>query len=143
MSATHRLVVHGIMKVDEKILVTKRTLEEYGKPNTYGGYYDVPGGGVDKGETPKDAVIRETKEEVNLDIDVEKIIFEDSNYDKEKNIVFTRLAYLCTIKDFSIIKLDENEHSEYKLIKNISELNNEKIVPFLQEILQNRGRYGV
>ena len=37
----------------------------------YKDYYALPGGAVEKGENPKQAVIREVKEETNLDIEVE------------------------------------------------------------------------
>lgn len=143
MKATHRLIVHGIMKVDNKILVTKRTLEEDGRKNTFGGFYDVPGGSVDEGETPKIALVRETKEETNLDVEVGKIIYEDSEYDEEKNIVFTRLTYICNIVNFNEIKLDENEHDEYKLVDNIADFEEDEVVPFLKEVLGNREKYGI
>lgn len=143
MKATHRLIVHGIMKVDNKILVTKRTLEEDGRKNTFGRFYDVPGGSVDEGETPKIALVRETKEETNLDVEVGKIIYEDSEYDEEKNIVFTRLTYICNIVNFNEIKLDENEHDEYKLVDNIADFEEDEVVPFLKEVLGNREKYGI
>ena len=39
-------------------------------------YYVFPGGGVEEGETPEDAVVREIKEELGLDISVERLIVE-------------------------------------------------------------------
>jgi 8-oxo-dGTP pyrophosphatase MutT (NUDIX family) len=47
------------------------------------GYYILPGGGVDPGETPEIALLREAREELNLDVDPVKLLFiavhEDSN----------------------------------------------------------------
>lgn len=40
------------------------------KTNNYG----LPGGKVDKGETPKDALVREIKEETNLNLDKKQLI---------------------------------------------------------------------
>ena len=139
MNATHRLIVHGLMKTDEKFLLIKRTEIEKGKPNVYPGYWDIPGGMVEEGELPVDALIRESKEEVNLDIKVGKIIHEDSNYDSEKNIVFTRLVYLCNIINNSIIniKLQEDEHSEYRLITSLDEMKEEKIVDYVEDVIKN------
>ena len=127
----NRIIVHTLIKNNEKYLVTKRSSNE----STYPNYWDIPGGLVEYGELPKDAVIRETKEEVNLNIIPTKIIHEDSNLDKEKNMIFIRLVYLCELNDdINNIKLDENEHSEYKFISNLSELDNELISPFIEEL---------
>lgn len=41
----------------------------------YKPYWTFPGGGIDEGETPKDAVIRETLEEVGIDVHPETIEF--------------------------------------------------------------------
>lgn len=139
MDATHRLIVHGVMKVEDKYLLIKRTEIKRGKPNTYPKYWDIPGGMVEAYELPTDALIREVKEEVNLDVKVNKIIHEDSNLDKDKNIVFTRLVYLCDVlnNDISNIELQIDEHDAYKLINSLEEMKDEKIVGYVQDILKN------
>ena len=130
----NKIIVHAIIKYKNKYLVTKRSKNE----NVYKEYWDIPGGLANQGETPREALIREVKEEVNLKIKPVKIIHEDSNLDKEKNMIFIRLVYLTNVEDgFNNIKLDSSEHTEYKLITNIKELKDEKIVPFLKEILTN------
>lgn len=138
MNATHRLIVHGLMKVGDKYIVIKRTEIKRGKPNSYPLYWDIPGGMVEEGELPTDALVRESKEEVNLDVKVNRIIHEDSNLDKEKNIVFTRLVYLCDVtnNDVSNIKLQLDEHSEYKLISSIEEMVDEKLVGYVVDVLK-------
>lgn len=139
MNATHRLIVHGLMKIEDKYLLIKRTEIKRGKPNTYPKYWDIPGGMVEAYELPTDALIREVKEEVNLDVKVNKIIHEDSNLDKDKNIVFTRLVYLCDVlnNDISNIELQIDEHDAYKLINSLEEMEDEKIVGYVQDILKN------
>lgn len=130
----NKIIVHAIIKHKNKYLVIKRSKNE----NVYKEYWDIPGGLANQGETPREALIREVKEEVNLKIKPVKIIHEDSNLDKEKNMIFIRLVYLTNVEDdFNNIKLDLLEHTEYKLITNIKELKEEKIVPFLKEILTN------
>ncbi|MDD4036463.1 MAG: NUDIX hydrolase [Bacilli bacterium] len=135
--ATNKLIAHGLMKIENRYLVIKRTAIKRGKPNAYPEYWNIPGGMVEPGETPVEGVIREVKEEVNLDIKANKIIHEDSNFDTEKNCVFTRLVYECYVLNNKIeeIKLDPEEHTEYKLITGLDELKNEKIVDYLKEIL--------
>ncbi|WP_258171171.1 NUDIX hydrolase [Paenibacillus sp. R14(2021)] len=41
------------------------------------GFWTLPGGGVEEGETLEEAVIREVKEEVNLYGKVQRLLFED------------------------------------------------------------------
>ena len=139
MSFYNKLIVHGLMKVNDKYLVIKRTAIKRGKQNSYPLYWDIPGGMVEEGELPTDALIRESKEEVSLDIIVKNIIHEDSNIDTEKNIVFTRLVYLCEVlnNDISNIKLQFDEHSEFKLINSLDEMSDEKIVDYLIQIFKN------
>lgn len=130
----NRIIVHAVIIYNKKVLVTKRSNEE----DVYPCYWDIPGGLVDIGELPRDAVIREIKEEVNLDVIPTDIIHEDSNYDKNKDMIFIRLVYICKLKSkFTDIKLDKKEHSEYKLISDINDLGDELSVPFLKELLPN------
>ena len=127
----NRIIVHTLIKIEGKYLVTKRSEKE----TTFPEYWDIPGGLVEYGELPKEAVIRETKEEVNLKIMPTKVIHEDSNYDKGKDMIFIRLVYLCILEDdISKIKLKEDEHSEYKLINSLNDLKGELVSPFLEEL---------
>lgn len=129
----NRIIVHALINVDGKYLVTKRSKIETSFPE----YWDLPGGMVELGELPRDGVIRETKEEVGLDIIPTKIIHDDSNLDKVKDKIFIRFVYLCELKDdIKNIKLQE-EHSEYRLISSLDELKDEKITPFLIDLFEN------
>ncbi len=130
----NRIIVHTLIKCENGYLVTKRSKNE----TTYPEYWDIPGGLAEYGELPKEALIRETKEEVGLDIFPTKIIHEDSNLDKTKNLIFIRLVYLCKLKsDIKNIILQHDEHSEYKFINSLKELKNEKISPFLIEVFNS------
>ena len=130
----NRIIVHTLIIQEGKYLVTKRSANE----STYPNYWDIPGGLVDIGEMPRKALIRETKEEVNLNIIPTKVIHEDSNYDSVKDMIFIRLVYLSELKNsLDDIILDKEEHSEYKLIENISELNEELVSPFLIDVFKN------
>ena len=83
-------------------------------------------------------MIRETLEEVGLNIIPTKIIHEDSNYDKEKDMIFIRLVYLCELKSsIDDIVLQEEEHTEYKIIRSLNELQGDKISPFLYDVFNN------
>ena len=63
------------------------------------------------------------------------VIHEDSNLDVEKDMIFIRLVYLCELNDdINNIKLDYDEHSEYRFIESLDELKDELISPFLEEL---------
>lgn len=128
------IIVHALIEVDGKYLVTKRSVTETPFPE----YWDLPGGMVESGELPRDGVIRETMEEVSLRITPTKIIHDDSNLDKSKDRIFIRFVYLCELDDdIKNIKLDEDEHSEYRLINSLDDLKDEKITPFLLDLFEN------
>lgn len=130
----NKIIVHTLIKDENGYLVTKRSKEE----TTFPEYWDIPGGLAEYGELPREALIRETKEEVGLDIIPTRVIHEDSNFDKTKNLIFIRLVYLCELKSkIEDIILKEDEHSEYKFINSLNELENEKISPFLIEVFSN------
>ena len=130
----NRIIVHALINAKNEYLVTKRSKEK----TTFPEYWDIPGGLAETGELPREAVIRETKEEVGLDIMPTSVIHEDSNLDKSKNLIFIRLVYLCELKSkIDDIILQEEEHSEYKFISTLEDLKNEKISPFLVEVFNN------
>lgn len=58
-----RKAVRCYLIKDNKVVVTK-----YNKGNKKEGYYDIPGGKIEKGELPKQTAIREMKEETGIDI---------------------------------------------------------------------------
>jgi 8-oxo-dGTP diphosphatase len=60
------LTVRGIIKNNDKILIVKR----HPKSRTDPEMWELPGGKVEKGEFFADALVREIKEETNLDVKV-------------------------------------------------------------------------
>ena len=139
-----KLISHALIKIDDKYLIIRRTKIKRGKPNSLPEYWDIPGGMVEEGEMPKDAAIRETKEEVNLDITIGPILHEDSNYDKEKGTVFTRIVYQAELlegQNESDIILQKEEHSEYMLVSDISSID--KIVDYLEDTINHANIYNL
>lgn len=57
------VVVAVIVNAEKKILITQRSSKQL-----YSGYWEFPGGKIENQETPWQALVREVKEEVNLDV---------------------------------------------------------------------------
>ena len=77
--------------------------------------YTLPGGHIEVGETMKEAVAREVKEEVGLDVEVaEMLLMQEAifagEFWKRKHFIF--FDFLCKSKDQQV-KLDGHELQEY------------------------------
>ena len=82
------------------------------------GTLDLPGGFVDLNETVEEAVIRELKEETNIDIEIVKYAFCIPNIYFYSGVEVNTLDFFfeCKIKDMSNVKLQESEISELLFI---------------------------
>lgn len=136
----HNLIAHALVRNSkDEILIIRRTMIKRGKENFEGGKWDIPGGTVEEMEFPSVAAEREAKEEVNLDVTVEGIVFEKSNLDTKKNKIFTTLIYSCrTVNDSETIRLDLEEHDDYKWAtkEDISTMKNYELVSYMKELMQ-------
>ncbi len=94
-----------------EILFTKRAFEPFK------GMLDLPGGFVDIMETAENALYREIKEELNLDIDKFKYFMSSPNeYIFGGLSVFTLdLAYICQVKTFNDIHA-KDDISDYEFV---------------------------
>ena len=94
---------------DNKMLLAHPTRSPY-----YGSY-SIPKGKVEEGESLIDAAIRETKEEVGVEINIDDIVNKDNpfliEYKNEKDIVYKQLYY------FIVQPKEEIIIDKYKLQK--------------------------
>jgi len=96
--------VRAVIIKDDKVLTIKRT-----KPNEM--YWVIPGGGVEDKETNEKALVREIKEELGVDIRIDKLILEmDSK--KPETINQKECFYLCDIEGGKIGSGQGPEFSE-------------------------------
>lgn len=104
-------VIAIIFNNQKELLVTIR------KTNPAAGTFDLPGGFVDNNETLENAVIREVKEELNLDVVSIKYWKSFSNQYLYKDILYhtTDSAFFCEITNFDCIKTDDDV-ADYKFI---------------------------
>lgn len=91
----------------KKFLILQRSKKE----TSMHGLWELPGGKVEEGETPRQAAVIEAKEEAGLDIKL-KANLGPHHDDKKKK---TYHAYIATPKKGQKVKLSE-EHSDYKWV---------------------------
>ncbi len=103
-------VVAAIIKSGNKVFITKRGHGEFK------GKWEFPGGKIELGETPEEAIIREIKEELKSIIKVIKYFGEinDIHGDKIFNVKF----YICELVDGDL-ELTEHLASRWVEPKNI------------------------
>ncbi|MHC4207697.1 MAG: NUDIX hydrolase [Planctomycetota bacterium] len=113
--------VGAILEYDGKVVLIKRA-KEPGK-----GKLDLPGGFVDPKESAEDAVIRETKEEINIDIKELKYLGSFPNVYKYEDVLYHTcdLFFYCKI-DALPTDFDRKEIEELILI-NPLEIPDDKI----------------
>jgi 8-oxo-dGTP diphosphatase len=104
--------VAGVIPRGETVLVLRRSTVDRFLP----GAYDLPGGGLEPGEPPEEAIIREVLEETGLDASIVRklgtrnYILSDSG-EKDKTMV----VYLLKVRGNLDITLS-NEHDEYRWV---------------------------
>ena len=89
-----------------KILITQRNLKK-----SQGGLWEFPGGKIEPNETREDAIIRELKEELNIDVKVEGYLDEKVfNYpEKDINLIesglldsYAFILLFSTLEDYGV-----------------------------------------
>ncbi|MGV8170801.1 MAG: (deoxy)nucleoside triphosphate pyrophosphohydrolase [Methanobrevibacter sp.] len=94
-------VVAAIIQKEKKILATKRGYGEFIN------MWEFPGGKIESGETKKQALVREIKEELNIEINVDKFAL-DIEY-QYPNFYLFMSCFMCSIKEGSIELLEHND----------------------------------
>jgi mutator protein MutT len=104
----------AIIQKDGKYLLLKRASHSIHYP----GLWDFAGGKLDPGETPKQAAIREIKEETNFDIEVDEELKQIEFKDVEHDLLF---HYFIPTSIKGDLKLS-SDHSEFKWVEGIEGL---------------------
>lgn len=94
-------VVAAIIQNENKILATKRGYGEFIN------MWEFPGGKIESGETKEQALVREIKEELNIEINVDKFAI-DIEY-QYPNFYLFMSCFMCSIKEGSIELLEHND----------------------------------
>lgn len=89
MVEVRALTTDAVIELDGEVLLLERNHPPFQ------GYWVLPGGFVEQDETAREACVRETKEEVGLDVTVEAFVglYDDPERDERGNV---SAAYRCT-----------------------------------------------
>lgn len=120
----HIEVVAAIIRKEDKIFATQRGYGEWKD------WWEFPGGKMEAGETPEEALKREIKEELSADISVDEFIT-TVEYDYPA-FHLTMHCYLCTLLDEA---MHLNEH-EAAMWLSKAELRSVKWLPADLEVVE-------
>ena len=97
-------VVAGIIIEDGKVFATQRGYGEFKDG------WEFPGGKIEQGETPEEAVVREIMEELDTEVEV-KELFDTVEYDYPK-FHLSMDCFICKIKKGDLV-LKEHEAAKW------------------------------
>ena len=103
-------VVAAVIRNQNRIFATQRG---YGDQK---GGWEFPGGKMEKGETPQEALIREIKEELDTEIEVGELI-ETVEYDYPK-FHLKMHCFFCSVKQGNLV-LKEHEASKWLTLETL------------------------
>ena len=115
-----------IVNDKNELLLVKRHDNEIHCP----GAWEIPGGRLELGEDPFEALKRETKEETNLDIEIQNPL-RVHHFERDDGQRITMISFLCRPKSNSVVLSEE--HTDYKWIE-IEKANSEIHKGFKKEV---------
>ena len=123
-------VVGAVLVHDGRVFAAKR-----GPGKSMAGYWEFPGGKVEADETPEEALARELREELKIDVTVGEFIVTATH--EAGTAVIELSTYLCTIIEGVPVL---TEHEEFRWLP-VSELSDVEWAPAdipTVELLQER-----
>lgn len=125
-----RVIMKAMVVNDKKILILKRHPKQKVAP----GKWEMTGGKLEIDESLEECLIREVKEETNIDIEIDRILYAtDHNTEILGKVVI--IVYLCNPKNTNV-KIS-HEHSDYNWVK----VEDFKKIVF-KEIVEDLDKYG-
>ena len=123
-------VVAAIIRRENKIFATQRGYGDWKD------WWEFPGGKMEAGETPEEALCREIREELSTDISVDELLC-TVDYDYPK-FHLTMHCYLCSLLTEA---LHLNEHEAARWLRH-DELDSVQWLPADQEVIRLLKREG-
>ena len=127
-------VVAAIIRKDDKIFATQRGYGEWKD------WWEFPGGKMEPGETPEDALLREIKEELSTDVSVDKFLY-TVDYDYPK-FHLTMHCFMCSLL-CEALHLNEHEAARWLSREDIHSVKwlpaDEILLPMIIDELDTEG----
>lgn len=121
-----RIVLTGILKDKDLLLIVKRNEND----DLYPGAWEFPGGHLEDGETLKEGLKRELKEEIGFVDEINPIITHYYDEIKEKNgklVHELEIDFIINVDSSKVFIKLSHEHCDYKWVTKDSEYLDEFI----------------
>ena len=113
-----RVVLGFIINEHGKYLLAKRHAEK-----EHGGLWEFPGGKIEDGENPSEAIVREIMEEFLANIEVEKLHEQYLHKDRSGQIEFFPIS--CSLISSAV---NPTEHQQYEFL-DVKEISRYELAP--------------
>lgn len=107
-----------IINEDGEVFIAKRKKNDF-----MGGYYEIPGGNAELGETIYDALVREIKEETNLDIKSVISYINYFDYVSDSGKKSRQFNFVVEVESLNNIILTEHDYYEWLNLDNIEKID--------------------
>ena len=135
MSDKHLVTVSALVLLDQdkRILICERPQGKFMQ-----GFWEFPGGKLEKGEDPDICLIREVKEEIGVDLEnfcFSPLIFTINEYE---NFNVLLLLYICREWE-GIVSPKENQNIKWVFVNKLFDCNllpgDQKLIPYIRDII--------
>ena len=134
-----RIGAYGLIIRENKIALIKKAR------GGYKGLLDIPGGGIEHGESPEETLIREIKEEAGadvlnyelLDVKSNRIVWHDETFNEDLHQI--GILYKVELKDYNLKESGDGLDSDGCSFYDIDKLSKNDITPFTLEGLELLG----
>ena len=108
------LTVRGVVRKEDKILILRRHPKSRNNPHKW----ELPGGKVDPGEFFDVALVREFKEETNLDVKIESLfeVVQDEFISRRTNQPISTVQLMMNLEIIDGEVQISSEHDDYKWV---------------------------
>lgn len=98
------VVAAAVVIRDGRVLLTRRAEGQH-----LAGLWEFPGGKLEEGESPEEALVRECREECGIEVDVEEILDVTHHRYPEKDVLL--LFYRCELRAGEVRHLQVADHA--------------------------------